>query len=238
MFGLSKLLGSRKRQRLARTTWSVPDLKKFEWPKDTVVYLIGFSYDAPTGQMFNWLCDILSSRKNDRERVVRFTDSQFSRQDLSGLLKSDQKRVELFCGHGCYTGLFGPPQGEIAGSILKELTSIIYDQDMITETPSSMFAFCCQAAHTFGRVFSAYKDKQFMGFVDDVPFPVELYDDLKYVFQAVAKDIIQAGRILPRHREIFIDKLYDVRSKAHEFMNPTLVELWLDEFEKHLKVYA
>jgi len=226
------------RKRSAKKTWAVPDLARFDWPKDTLVYLIGFSYDPPTAQMFEWLREILASRKIDRTRVLRFTEAQQTRQDLAHALRDGKKRVELFCGHGCYTGLFGPPQAEIAGSILKDLTSIVYDADMITETPSSMFAFCCQAAHTFGRVFSAYKDKQFMGFADDVPFPLELYDDLKYAFHTVAKDIIRSGQILPRHQEIFLEKLREINSQAHTYKNPTLVHLWLYEFEKHLRLYA
>ena len=154
------------------------------------------------------------------------------------MLEDKTKRIEIFCGHGSSTGLFGPQHRQVAGSILSDLSSIIYDVDMITDTPSSMFAFCCQAAQIFGRVFSSYKDKQFMGFMDDIPFPLELYEDLKYVFQTVAKDIIQRGRISSIHREMFFAKLDEIGSQHVDYQNPALIDLWLYEYKRHFMLYA
>jgi hypothetical protein len=188
--------------------------------------------------MFNWLRDILVSRKVDQKTIFRFNDSKSDKQLLAKALEDKTKRVEIFCGHGLATGLFGPPQGPVAGSILSDLTSIIYDVEMITPTPSAMFAFCCQAAQTFGRVFASYRDKQFLGFSDDIPFPLELYDDLKYVFQTVAKDILQQGEITDSHRQLFFSKLNEIASQPLDYQNRVLVELWLGEYKKHLRLYT
>lgn len=198
-----------------------------------------FSYDAITAQTVTWIRDILVSRQVNQDKIVRFSDSsKSSKEELTRSLEDKATRIEIFCGHGSNTGLFGPPQMQPAGSILRDPSFVIYDADMITDTPSSMFAFCCQAAHTFGRVFSSYKDKQFMGFKDDIPFPLELYEDLKYVFQTVAKDIIQKGHISRVHRDMFLDKLDEIYSQSGAYQNPTLVELWLYEYKKHLMLYA
>ena len=213
-------------------------MDKFTIPDHIKVYLIGFSYDTLTAQTFTWIKDILASRKVSQDKIVRFTDGKnCSKESLAKSLEDDNARVELFCGHGCNGGLFGPPHAQPAGSILSDSNHVIYDMDMISFTPSAMFAFCCQAAQNFGRVFTSYKDRQFMGFKDDVPFPIELYEDLKYVFQTVAKDIIQQGRISAEHKAMFLEKLNEVESQSASYQNPTLIEIWLDEYRKYLTTY-
>lgn len=226
-----------RKNKLPKREWVFPQVESFDLPPDLIVYLIGFSYDAPTTKMAGWLKEILASRKVQQSKIVRFGD-KCNKDQLAKALAEKTPRIELFCGHGNGSGLYGPPQQEVAGSVLSDLTSIIYDVEMITETPSSMFAFCCQAAQVFGRIFSSYKDKQFMGFRDDIPFPLELYDDLKYVFQTVAKDIIQHGRIERRHRQMFLEKLDEIARQPVDFQNAVLIDLWLAEYRKHLMVYA
>jgi hypothetical protein len=216
----------------------LPEMGRFDVPSHIKIYLIGFSYDPPTTQMSAWLRDILSSRKISQDNIVRFNDdSDCSRESLARILADGTPRVEVFCGHGVGHGLSGPPRVQAAGSILNDLSFVIYDTDMITVTPSSMFAFCCQAARNFGRVFTSYKDKQFMGFKDDIPFPIELFDPLKYVFQTVAKDIIQTGGISPNHKNMFLEKIKEIALQSSNYQNPTLVQMWLDEYSKHLMVY-
>lgn len=226
-------------RRPLKRVWQLPQMAKFNFPAHIKVYLIGFSYDTLTTQTVTWIQDILVSRKINQDKIVRFNNiSKGSKEEVAKSLEDNADRIEIFCGHGCHNGLYGPPQSQVAGSILTDSSFIIYDMDMITATPSSMFAFCCMAAQNFGRVFTSLKDKQFMGFKDDIPFPIELYEDLKYVFQTVAKNIIQEGRILDTHKNMFLEKIDEIASQASSYSNPTLIELWLDEYRKHLMVYC
>jgi len=223
----------------SRRKFDFPDMRAFQFPNQLKVYLIGFSYDSLTAQMVSWLSNILVSRKINQQRIVRFNNNTgTTRQELTEALQDEGPRVELFCGHGLSTGLLGPPQGQIAGSILSDPSRVIYDIQMITDTPSAMFAFCCHAGDRFGRAFTALKDKQFLGFKGEIPFPLEKYDDLKYAFQSVARSIIQEGRITENHRQMFLDRLNKISSEISTYENPTLLEMWLDEYKKHLATYV
>lgn len=230
---------NRLRKRPPKPAWEFPQVAEFDFPEQLRVFLISFSYDAVTTQMGTWLSGVLTSRNVEQTRIFRLHDNMRSRREnLEELLQDQNPRIELFCGHGSAIGLCGPPQSEVTGSILSDLRMIIYDIEMITETPSSMFAFCCQAGERFGRAFAALRDKQFMGFKGEIPFPLELYDDLKYLFQTVACSIIQDGRISGAHREMFLDRLDEIGSQSVSYENPTLIGLWLDEYRKYLAVYA
>ncbi len=101
-------------------------------------------------------------------------------------------------------GLYGPPQDT---DILRKMHSIIYDGNVIEVGPSSMFAFCCRAADSFGREFSSKPGNAFMGFNGDLSFPTELYEDLRYIFQTITKDIIQRGKIEKEHKDLFINEI-------------------------------
>ena len=222
----------------AKQPWQLPDMRRLAIPSNTKIYLIGFAYDQLTTQTATWIRDVLSSRKANQKQVLRFSDNTCTKDELRNSLLDTTPRVEIFCGHGCSDGLFGPDHAQAAGSILTDPRFVIYDFDMITPTPSSMFAFCCHAGKNFGRAFTALQDKRFMGFKDDVPLPIELYDDLKYVFQTVAKDIIIKGEIEENHHDMFLERLHQIASQSSSYQNPTLLELWLGEYQKYLMTYT
>jgi len=214
-------------------------MEDFELPTNLSVFLMAFSYDTATNQLATWVQKVLISRNIDQNRVFRFSDGGVDVKDkLTEALKDKVVRVELFCGHGVPSGLLGPPRLHVVGSILSDRSFVVYDNEMITATPSSLFAFCCFAARKFGRVFASYDEKQFMGFHDEIPFPVDLYEDMKYVFQSVSKDIIISGRISQSHGSMFLDKIDEIALQADLYRNPKLIRMWLHSYRKHLRVYA
>jgi hypothetical protein len=222
-----------------KPNWQFPIMEKFDFPAHIRVFLIAFSYDGVTKELVKWLHNILTSRSVNQKRIVRFTDGGVDvKEQLTEALRDSSPRIELFCGHGCTSGLLGSPRFQVVGSILSDLTFVVYDTEMITETPSSLFAFCCHAARTFGRVFASYKEKQFMGFDGEIPFPVELYDDMRYAFQSVSRNIITSGRISSLHQAMFLEKIDEIDSQAHLYQNPKLVKMWLHNYRKQLRVYA
>lgn len=224
--------------------WEFPAMEDFELPRNLSVFLMAFSYDSATGQLATWFHKVLTSRNIDQSRVLRFSNDGGDikgvdiKEELTMALQDKTVRVELFCGHGIGTGLLGPPRLQVVGSILSDRSFVVYDTEMITETPSSLFAFCCFAARRFGRVFASYNEKQFMGFDDEIPFPVDLYEDMKYVFHSVSKDIIISGRISQSHGKMFLEKIDEIASQAHLCRNPKLVRVWLHSYQKRLRVYA
>ncbi len=177
-----------------------------EFPQSKCVFLIGFSYDRPTKETFSWIRNLLPNAM-ERSNVLRFHDDNFSRETLEQELRNEFERVEIFCGHGDIDGLYGPPYNLQSPDILKNIHTIIYDGEMVCPGPSAMFAFCCSAGDSFGRVFSSLPGNTFMGFKGDLYFPRELYGDLKNIFQILANDIIQTGIIEKRHEKIFIEEI-------------------------------
>src|SRR4051812_8090102 len=106
MFGFFK-----RQKKSSKRAWTFPEMDEFEIPNGLNVYLIGFSYDPPTNQMVTWLREILTSRKVNQAKIIRFNDSNKNgKEELRTLLEDKTKRIELFCGHGSKSGLFGPSQ--------------------------------------------------------------------------------------------------------------------------------
>jgi hypothetical protein len=101
-----------------------------------------------------------------------------------------------------------------------------------------MFAFCCDAAHNFGSVYTSFKGKQFMGFTGEIPLPKELYEDFKNIFQSIGRDIIQSGGILAKHREMFLKEVDKLIVNSDNYKNPTLIKIWLTDYKRLLKVYV
>lgn len=232
-------MGWFNRKKPAKRGWDFPAMEEFELPRNLRVFLVAFSYDTATSQLATWLKKVLTSRRIDQSRIVRLSEAGVDiKEELTDALRDKVVRVELFCGHGIASGLLGPPRLQVVGSILSDLSFVVYDNEMITETPSSLFAFCCHAARKFGRVFSSYDEKQFMGFNDEIPFPVELYEDMKYVFHTVSKDIIMSGQISRLHGRMFLEKIDEIGSQAPLCQNPKLIKVWLHAYRKRLRVYA
>lgn len=213
-----------------------PFMDDFDFPDSTYVFLIGFSYDTPTKQTFTWIKNILS-KSNKQDKILRFHDANFKKTDLIAELDKNFERVEIFCGHGESNGLNGPPYHKINPDFFKDIHSIIYDVEMITTGPSSMFAFCCSAAKKFGRAFASLKDNRFIGFNDEIPFPKELYDDLKYIFQIITKDIIQKGKIENIHEIMFIQEIDKLINNVDKYKNPDKIGIYLLEYRNLFRAY-
>lgn len=213
-----------------------PLMDDFDFPDSINVFLVGFSYDPPTAQTITWIKDILS-KSSKEDKILRFHDADFKKADLILELNKKFERVEIFCGHGENEGLNGPPHHEINPDFFKDIHSIIYDVQMITTGPSSMFAFCCSAAKKFGRAFVSLKGNRFIGFNDEIPFPKELYDDLKYIFQKITKDIIQKGKIEEIHQTMFIQEIDNLIDNIDKYKNPDKIGFYLLEYRNLFRAY-
>lgn len=213
-----------------------PFMDNFDFPDSIYIFLIGFSYDTPTRQTFTWIKNILS-KSNKQDKILRFHDANFKKTDLIAELDKNLGRVEIFCGHGESDGLNGPPYHKINPDFFKDIHSIIYDAGMITTGPSSMFAFCCSAAKNFGRAFASVKGNNFIGFKGELPFPPELYDDLKYIFQLIAKDIIQKGKIEIEHELMFFKEIEELIENVEKYKNPEIIGPYLLEYKNLFKAY-
>jgi hypothetical protein len=214
-----------------------PSMHDFDFPESVYIFLIGFSYDEPTKETFTWIESILKSSKT-QHRILRFHDKDFRKKKLELELSKGFERVEIFCGHGENYGLYGPPYFTNNPHILKDKHSIIYDAEMISVGPSSMFAFCCSAADSFGRTFSTFPGNTFLGFDGDVYFPNEIRYDLKCIFQMITKDIIQKGRILKEHEVMFINEIDNlINSVKDKYRNADLMGSYLLEYKNLFRAY-
>lgn len=228
----SQLLGDSNENRL-----DFPPMENLKFPDDVHILLVGFSYDTPTKQTYTWIENVLSESAA-QHRVLRFHNEGLAKSILEATLVNIRGRIEIFCGHGSSEGLYGPPFLATLPMLLKDRHSIFYNIGMITPGPSSMFAFCCGAANKFGRMFAAQKGNLFIGFKGDLPFPQELYGDLKYVFQIVAKDIIERGKIESTHEKMFIQEIDKLIDTSGKYKNPTLAEIWLEEYKYHFRAFV
>lgn len=217
-----------------------PAIEKIKFPDSSYVLLIGFSYDRATKQTYSWIQNILS-KSDAKNRVCRFHNKDFRKSDLVAKLDEGLNRVEIFCGHGSNDGLYGPPFNEMSPDILKELHHIIYDTTMQRTGPSSMFAFCCGTAGRFGREFSSLKDNRFIGFNDDIPLADGLYSDLKFIFQTMAKDIIEKGRIEGDHAEFFLKEINslieELNRNPNKYALPGLMGSYLVHYRDRFKAF-
>lgn len=215
-------------------------LEDIKFPDTTHVFLIGFSYDRPTKEMYTWTKDFLS-QTHAASRVFRFNGENFSKQKLAEQLDQELNRVEIFCGHGSSKGLFGPPFNELSQDILKEVHHIIYDADMQRLGPSSMFAFCCGTAAEFGREFVSLRDNRFIGFQNDIPLANELYGDLKLIFQTIARSIIQKGRIENEHAEYFTSQIQalldDLKRNPGKYSFPNTMGSILEHYQDSFRAF-
>jgi len=79
-------------------------------------------------------------------------------------------RVEIFCGHGDYDALLGPPSLLASNVEIDGINhSVIYDTSMVPKTPGSLLAFSCRSGAILGRAYTTYLGKGFLGFDDDLP---------------------------------------------------------------------
>jgi hypothetical protein len=220
---LKKLLRfvSRKKSKFSKVCEGI---ENFSFPEDSNIFLIAFSYDIPTKQTFTWIKDFLK-KSNKQERIYRFHDDGFKKSELAESLLRENNRVEIFCGHGEIKGLNGPPYSSLSPDIFKDRHSIIYDSEMINSGLSSMFAFCCNAGKTFGSEFTAIKGNTFIGFKGEIPFVTELYDDLKYIFQIIAKDVIEKGQVGIEHEIMFIREIDELIENVDKYKNPDIIGL-------------
>ena len=166
------------------------------------VILIGFDYDKETKIVYEWIADpnFLNSLPN--VEITRFHNGNAQEQKLLGnqLKANKSNSIEIFCGHGSDDALLGPP---LSGA---SVPSKFYSIDMITNFPSSLFAFCCHSGKFFGLFYSVSgEEKKFMGFTNRIQVLPFLRDELKEIFQTVAISIVSDGGINEKHEKQFKD---------------------------------
>src|SRR5262245_52471557 len=184
-----------------------PDFLGESSVSDYIAILLSFPHDKWTDISAIWMRKIADSQASRVVSTYSLISNDVSRTDVAKLLASvaGSAKVEIFCGHGDYHALLGPPQADPLDTDIGDASyGIIYSRDMITPSPGSMFAFCCRAARNFGRVFGAYRGKAFLGFNDDIHL---IFDDdfiacLEEIFCSVCESILRKGGILAEHEAL------------------------------------
>jgi hypothetical protein len=200
--------------------------------KEIDLILIGFDYDKPTQETITWFQGVNLPISNPKFNIHRINDLKAVSGKLKNLLLNENYSLEIFLGHGVEDGLLGADKN----SGLKH--SIIYGIKVISSIPGALFAFCCHSARRFGRVYSSFQDKSFMGFRGELPIPEEVYQLVKIVFQKTANDIITSESITKEHEDNFKRIIDDIIKKAHsgqiQCENSFLIELWLNQYKVQL----
>jgi hypothetical protein len=218
------------------------------------VVLIGFAYDEVTTQTARWLKNI-KIQKTSVTTVVEVGDINTARQALNELLNEEPatNRVEIFCGHGDFDSLLGPPDNTSSDKHLSSVRhSIFYDTRKLEEAYDirqehgrpvqiSMFAFCCRSAREFGRKFSSYRNRSFLGFNDDLPLHDDMWDALSDLHAKITQSITRAGRI-DEQLERGVLRMYDeaidsYTSQRRQSRHPFLMKLYLEEHKAQLRQF-
>ena len=110
---------------------------------------------------------------------------------------------------------------------------------MISNLPSSLFAFCCYSGGLFGLTYSLYQNKVFLGFVEKVFLPIEVTKELKGIFQQIAEDIVKVGEITVDHEDklqiLFSSLMGKVKDGVIKCRVPDLVLYYLNKYKASLK---
>ena len=171
---------------------------------DRAVIIWAPGYDPTTERTSHWL-DGLSVPIGAIRHISIGTD--IDRDEVSDTLQATQhlKRVKIFFGHGIESALLGPPEGTHSDISLDDKTySVIYDAEMVGETPSALFAFACHAGKSLGERFCLPAGRSFLGFTDGLVLPImdkECRDVWRNIIRTIASQIIHDGTIEPKHEE-------------------------------------
>jgi hypothetical protein len=177
------------------------------------VILLGFDYDELTKQTVTWFNDLTIPLAVGPENLYRIHDTEMRKAEILETFKKirNSKRVEVFCGHGDYDALLGPPEGLPTDLSIGDIAhAVVYDDGMIIPNRGCMFAFSCRAGKALGRTYGALEGKVFLGFKDDLPmhFDKAFVSRLRRIFGLVAQEVINTGSVLPAH-ETLLRRLYD-----------------------------
>lgn len=234
--------------RLFRPKPNAPDAEE----REMQIVLIGFAYDEVTNHTSKWLGKN-SVGNAEKASVIRVNEINTGRAKLEELLFEEPltDRVEIFCGHGDFDSLLGPP-GNCPSD--KELSntkhSIFYDKDKLSTAYDirrasgkpvriAMFAFCCRSAREFGRKFSSFKYRSFIGFNDDLPLHDDLWDVLGDICQNTSRLIAKSGEAT-QELERGVQRMYDEAidsylTKRRKSRHPFLMKLYLEEHKAQLR---
>ncbi len=227
-------------------------LKKPSPPQPTAatvpgLILIGTAYDPFTEHAVEWMTGVLVKINLTCPIVIPLHDKTLSKGDVRAAMASVDVpgRVEIFCGHGDYDALLGPPDTKPDTIVDGIEHSVIYDTTMVPRKPGSLVAFSCRAASILGRTYGAYIGKGFIGFDNDLPldFSPEFMGQLEDIFHSIIVDVLVEGRIIPRHKAV-LENLYDqavfffLDGEGHKVPNNFLFQLLLIEHRECIKLYS
>lgn len=228
-----------------RSLFAKPDLTH---PSDIpAVILIGTNYDRFTEYAVEWLQAVFDKSKLRCRNTIQLNEKDLSKGHVRTAMASVDLpgRIEVFCGHGNYDALLGPPSngGDVTVNGVEH--SVIYDTTMVPKKPSSLVAFSCRSAEILGRAYATYMEKGFIGFNNDLPLdfsPIFMLH-LKTIFLSIVADVLAEGRVGPNHQRI-LENYYDqsisffMDGDGRKVPDSFVFQLFLVEHRRGIRLYS
>jgi hypothetical protein len=191
------------------TTPKAPPVKAASIPG---LILICAAYDPFTEHAVEWMKEVPTRIPLPSTTVIQLHERPLTKGDVRVAMASIDVpgRIEIFCGHGDYNALLGPPESGADVIVDGIEHSIIYDTEMIPFKEGSLVAFSCRSAKILGRAYGTFVSKGFVGFNNDLPldYSSEFMEQLREIFNSIVMEVLVEGRVIPKHRGI-LEGLYD-----------------------------
>lgn len=209
--------------------------------------VMGTAYDQFTEHTVKWLTSAFIQIERRSERGILLNQTNLSKGQVRRAMGSLNcaGRLEVFCGHGDFDALLGPPDAAPTVYVNGVLHSAIYDATMISQQSSSLIAFCCRSGRTLGRAYATYLEKGFIGFDSDLPldFSPAFMEQLRIVFEGIVSSVVAAGFVTSDHYRI-LENCYDeaifyfMDGEGRKLKDNFLFQMFLAEHRANIRVYT